>query len=243
MKRAALLLLAAALAPPCYAQVSASPDFFVANCQMVAGPGAPPVHALRVIGGTDAQGRSIFGAHETVVIGGGTAQGLAVGQRYFVRRSMDWDSRKAIGPVHSVDTAGGLHIAGVNDTSAIAVIDFACDGIMPSDFLVPYKEPAVVPPASGVGKPDFTMIGRVVTGPSDHDMAGAGEFVISDFGASRGAQVGTRFAVYRDMGIEGFPLQAIGEGVATAVEPDTSIVRLLATRDAVYTGDLLVLRR
>ncbi|HEX4348203.1 MAG TPA: hypothetical protein VHZ73_11570 [Vicinamibacterales bacterium] len=243
MKIAAVFMIVAAIASPCFAQTPALAEMSAANCQMVAGPGAPPLNALRVVGGDDAQGRSLFGAHEIVIIGGGSAQGLNVGDRFFVRRSMDWDARKVDGPVHSVNTTGGLHITAVNETTAMAVIDFMCDGIVPTDFLVPYQAPAVVTAAAATGDPDFTIMGHVVTGSSDHDVAGAGEVVITDLGASRGAQVGTRLAVFRDMGVNGSPLQAVGEAVVVATEPDTSIVRLIGTRDAVYTGDLLVPRK
>ena len=45
-----------------------------------------PVAALRVIGAQDTVPRSLFGQRDLLVVSGGSANGVQLGQQYFVRR-------------------------------------------------------------------------------------------------------------------------------------------------------------
>jgi hypothetical protein len=67
--------------------------------------------------------------------------------------------------------------------------------------------------------------------------------MVTDFGETRGAVPGMRFAIYRNVNVPGLPLAVVGEAIVVFTEPDTSVVRLTRTRDAVYGGDLLIPRR
>lgn len=241
-------VLAAALvsvAPAAWAADIPAPAIAEANCAPVAGAGSAPSGALRVSGGQSVEPRNVFGPSDTLIIDGGSARGVSVGQRYFVRRAQDWDTRKSAG-VHTVSTAGGLRIVAVNDATALAVVDFVCEAIMTSDFLVPYVEPPV--PADWAradvsGELDFSSTAHVLYGKDDRTTSGVGEFMLTDVGTSRGVIPGARFAVYRDMGRPGLPLQPIGEAIVVSSDANASIVRLTATRDAVRIGDLLVARK
>lgn len=213
-----------------------------ASCAPAAGSGAPPAGALRLVGGQKPEPRSIFGPGDLLVVGGGSAQGVQLGQQFFVRRARDWGMRKNIG-VHAVNTVGGIRIIAVNNGAAIASIDFACEALMVDDFLVPYVEPVLPPNVMRTdvsGELDFSSPGHILFGNDDHFTAGAGAFMVADIGVGHGAAPGARFAVYRDLRMPGVPLEPVGEAIVVFAGPDTSIVRFTLARDAVVTGDLLI---
>jgi hypothetical protein len=236
---------ALALATPLMAQELPAELRSMANCEPVAGLGHAPANALRVSGGQTVEGRTLLGDRDTLIIDGGSSKGLAVGQRFFTRRAQDWGIRKSFG-VHAVNTTGGIRITAVNGSTALAEVEFACDAIMPSDFLEPYVEPTLPEGAMRTdtnGTPDFSTVGRLLYAEYDKNAAGGRDFMVADIGSARGAVPGARFAVYRDMHVAGLPLQAIGEAIVVAAQPETSVVRFTSARAAVERGDLLVLRK
>jgi hypothetical protein len=234
---AGLVCSAPAFAQSAPAGASSAPDArtSLANCEPLAGPATAPSGALHVSGAQMVDARGLFGVRDTLIVAGGSSRGLAVGQRFFV-----------------------------NDTTAIAVVDFMCDAVMTGDFLEPYTEasmPETAMSTDASGDLDFSSLGHVLFADADRTTGGGGTFMITDMGGNRGAAVGTRFAIYRDMASDGsiygkmtkgavqagmlpsdLPLQAIGEAVVVAADADTSVVRLTLTRDAVRGGDLLVPR-
>ncbi len=213
-----------------------------ASCAPVPGGATAPVGVLRVVGGQTQDPRTIFGPHDLLVVGGGSAQGVQLGQRFFVRRAHDAGIQKSTG-VHAVNTVGGIRIVAMNSSTAIASVDFACEALMVDDFLVPYVEPVLPPNAAHTdtsGELDFSAPGHLLFASDDRVTDGVGGFMVADIGANKGAAPGARFAVYRDLGVAGVPLAAVGEAIVVSAGPDTSVVRLTLARDAVASGDLLV---
>jgi hypothetical protein len=213
-----------------------------ANCAPAPGSATTPAGALRVVGGQMQEPRTIFGPHDLLVVGGGAAQGVQLGQQFFVRRARDSGIQKSVG-VHAVNTVGGIRIVAVNNSTAIASVDFACEALAVDDFLVPYVEPILPPNAAHTdtsGDLNFAAPGHLLFGSDDRVTDGAGGFMVADIGANRGAAPGARFAVYRDLGVAGLPLTAVGEAIVVSAGPDTSVVRVTLARDAVASGDLLV---
>jgi hypothetical protein len=51
------------------------------------------------------------------------------------------------------------------------------------------------------------------------------------------------FACDREAGDQKVPAAAVGEAIVTAVHADASIVRVTLVHDAIFSGDLIVLRR
>src|SRR5205085_918302 len=148
-----------------------------------------------------------------LILDGGTKAGVRLNQQFFVRRT------SRLGPEMNgmpgvVRTLGWIKVVAVNDTTAIAVVDHACDGIIAGDYLETFNAPRV--PASAerndpAGEPNFTNLGRVLVGNEDRQVIGGGDFVLIDRGSNDGVTMGARFAVYRDVKMEGMPLAAIGE--------------------------------
>ena len=214
-----------------------------AGCTPRAATAPPPGDALRLIGVQDSVGRQLFGAGDLVIIGGGRTQGVELGQQFFVRRSGPGQSRR--GPL-PVTTAGWIRVVAVDDSTAIALVDFSCDGLMTGDHLEAYVAPALpadVDRTDTQGEPDFSAPGRVLFGDNERIAGATGDFMVTDVGATRGAAPGMRFAIYRNVNVPGLPLAVVGEAIVVFADPETSVVRLTRTRDAIYSGDLLIPRR
>jgi hypothetical protein len=54
---------------------------------------------------------------------------------------------------------------------------------------------------------------------------------------------GSRFAIYRDLGVAGMPLTTVGEAVMITVGRTMAVGRITRARDAARTGDYVALRR
>jgi len=214
-----------------------------AGCAPRAAAALPPVDALRLIGAQDSVARQLFGPGDLVIIGGGRARGVALGQQFFVRRPAQGTSRR--GP-RAVTTSGWIRVVAVDDTTAIALVDFACDGLLPGDHLEAYVPPALPLDANRTdtqGELDFSAPGRLLFGDNERTAGATGDFMVTDIGETRGAAPGMRFAIYRDVNAPGLPLAVVGEAIVVFTDAETSVVRLTRTRDAIYGGDLLIPRR
>lgn len=217
-----------------------------AECAPRAATGEP-WNGFRVIGGQDSAARSLFGDRDLLIIGGGTGDGLQLGQQYTIRRVATAASRRVVGSgPHVVNTVGRLRIVAANQTTAFAAVELACDGIVLGDYLEPYTE-LVLPPgadrADTTGELDFSAPGRILFGEDGHVAAGPGAFMIADVGSERGASVGARYAVFRDLHLPGLPIAPVGEAVVVFANTGTSVVRVTLARDAVQSGDLLIPRK
>jgi outer membrane protein OmpA-like peptidoglycan-associated protein len=207
-------------------------------------PVAAQSDAPRIVGGRDPAPKTLFGAGDLVVIDAGTASAKAVGQQYFVRRSM-----KAVkGPApRAQETLGWLTIVAATDRTAIALIDFACADVVIGDHLEPYAAP-VLPPGiertDARGELDFSLMSHVVLGDKGRSTGGVGDFMIADIGQKQGVAPGTRFGIFRDVYRSNqVPLVTIGEAIALSVSDDQSVIRLTESRDAIGPGDFLVQRK
>jgi hypothetical protein len=205
-----------------------------------------PPNPIQIVGAQGSVIRMQFGTRDLVVLNGGINRGLQLNQRFYVRRApLDWAHHGTEVIPRGASTTGWLRIIATNDSTAIGVVEFACDSLLPGDVLQPYADPKL--PANAdrtdtTGDPDFAAAGRVLFGDSERLTGATGDFVVSNVGSAAGTAAGSRLAIYRRLG-EGLPLMAIGEAVAIAVDQNFSVVRITRSRDAVASGDLLVPRR
>jgi hypothetical protein len=205
----------------------------------------PSGDALRILGGQDTVPKSVFGNRDLLVVNGGTGKGVQLGQQFFVRRV----GRYAV-PGHArartATTEGWIRIVAVNESTAIATVDRACGVITAGDFLEPFVVP-VAPADTGrderAGEPDFTSLARVVIANEDHTSAAPGDFVLIDHGAEHGLTAGARFAIYRDIGVDGMPLSSIGDGIVISTGGSMAVTRITRARDAVVSGDYVAIRK
>ena len=251
MQRARFMLVIAVLAfvaAPAIAQTDApalSPLQTAVACAAPMSVDESKAKALHVIGTQDTTARRLFGLRDLLVVDGGTNGGLQLGQEFFVRRTNRFGSpldRRWQG----VRTLGWIRIVAVNATTAIASVDHICDGMMEGDFLEPFAAPVIPAGAESdvsVGEPDFGALGRVLAASEDRNTAGAGDFIVIDRGTDQGVVPGARFAVYRDVGANGLPLSAVGEGVVITAGKTMALTRVTRSRDAVIAGDYVAQRK
>jgi hypothetical protein len=238
---AAIVLLSAAVAASAQTGSTLSSLEVLTAC-------APPLttdgpHPLRIVGSQDTTPRSLFGNRDLLVVGGGTGAGVQVGQQYFVRRD---EPLAPSGLDRGAKTLGWVSIVAVNETTAIAIVDQVCNGILVTDYLEPFAPPALPADAGRTdtpGQPDFAALARIVRGTEDRMTLGGGDFALIDWGAERGLMPGTRFAIYRDVGFRGLPMVSVGEGVVISTGHETALTRITRARDAVFGGDYVVIRR
>lgn len=200
---------------------------------------------LRIVGAQDSVPRLLFGNRDLLVISGGTDAGVLLGQRYFTRRPIvsggGMAERRPI-----PRTTGWIRIVAANETTAIATVEVACDGLMVGDYLEPFVEPVIPTGADRVdtsGELDFNDLGRIMFGNEARRTGAIGDFMLIDRGSDNGVEPGARFAVYRDLRVDGVPLTSIGEGVVISTAATRSLLRIVTARGAVETGDYVVPRK
>jgi hypothetical protein len=205
-----------------------------------------PMDASRIIGSQDTVPRTVFGAPELLVISGGTDRGLLLGQEYFVRRVLKSAGNYNDKVPHQVHTIGWLRVVAVNATTAIASVDHACGDILAGDYIEPFQMPQIpngdITAVDTTREPDFSSIGRVLYGSNERRSAGPGDYMLIDRGADQSVELGAPYAIYRDLGIAGTPLTAIGEATVVSIGPTMALVRINRSRDAVMSGDLAIPR-
>jgi hypothetical protein len=199
--------------------------------------------APRVIGDQSVEGKSLFGTGDLLLVNAGTGAGLAVGQRFFIRRPYVFSEKFRAEASHNIHTSGWLTIVSANDTAAIGHVDFACDGIQTGDFIEPFMAPIVPQAAAQPGALDFSDLGRVLYSDEERRAVGISSFMLIDRGTVKGVTVGQRFAIYRDFKQPGLPLTEVGEGIIVSASPDRSVLQVLASHGAVESGDYVVPRR
>jgi hypothetical protein len=248
MQRSALVLatlLVACAAGSAGAQgvnAALSPAAVAIACAPPPSLDAAPAEALRIVGSQDGVPRSLFGDRDLLVLSGGTSAGVQLGQQFFIRRTMTFASKISRG----AKTLGWVRVVAVNDSTAIGSVDHVCGAILTGDYLEPFvalDAPADAARDETPGQPDFTTLGHIVTGNEDRNMVGAGDFALIDWGQNQGLMPGSRFAIYRDVGVAGLPLASIGEGVVISATSVMALTRVTRSNDAVYAGDYIALRR
>jgi hypothetical protein len=204
---------------------------------------AVPQMALRVTGGLSGA-RMMFGPGESLIVNAGTRQGLRNGQVYYVRRrliDMFTPASVDFAPV-GIHTAGWVTIVDARDDSSVAQVTHACDGILNDDYLEPYIEP-VVPESLPGGGPDYAHPARIVMADETLQTAAPGMLMLINRGSDHGVRAGQGLTIFRAT-LDGVgPTVEIGRGTILSVRPQTSLMRIDDSRDAVYVGDLAALHR
>jgi hypothetical protein len=240
---AAMFVICAARAA--YAQTgdTLSPLEMAVACAPTPSYDNAPAHTLGIIGSQDTVARSLFGNRDLLVIGGGTSAGVQLGQQFFVRRTIHFGASQR---GHSTKTLGWVRVVALDESTAIATVDHVCGGMVVGDYLEPFVSPVLpanVARDETLGQPDFTTLGHIVAGDEDRTSVGAGDFVLIDWGTEQGLTPGARFAIYRDVGVRGLPLASVGEGVVISISNGMALTRITRSRDAVFSGDYVALRK
>jgi hypothetical protein len=202
-----------------------------------------PVAAVRIAGGEDRRKR-LFGTNDAVVLNAGTAQGLRVGQEYYVRRVVDDRftvvQADGVRPL-SIHTAGRVRVVDTATQASIAVITTACDGVLDGDYLEPFTPPALPLTASALGEADYANPGHLILGDDRRQIGGAGSMMVLNRGSDHGVRPGQRLTIFRETG--GGPVFRVGQAVVITTSPETALIRIDSSKDAVYVGDLVAIHR
>jgi len=204
---------------------------------------APPLGGMRVSGGY-VHGRIMFGPGEAVIVNAGAKQGVQKGQMYYVRRHVRDNFTPAsvdFTPV-SIHTAGWVTIVDSKDDLSVATVTHACDGILDGDYLEPFTDPVVPPPALG-GEPDYDHPARLVMADERLQTGSAGTLMLINRGTDHGVRAGQMLTIFRPTMNGAGPLLTVGQATILTARPQTSLVRIDASRDAVYIGDLAAIHR
>ena len=204
---------------------------------------AMPSSPLRIAAPQGGDSHELSYRDDIVVLNGGAPQGLAAGQRYFARRFQTPRSGEAVSAKDrgSVRTSGWLTVIAADEHSALARIDYACDGVAAGDYLEPFVEPVLPSSAPPASRTDFSKLGKVLSGVDRRESFGAGDFLSIDRGSSEGLTTGMRVAFYRDR-MNGTPLVEVATGVVLEVSADTAKVVLDRARVPVNSGDYFGVR-
>jgi hypothetical protein len=243
---AALLSALVLSAVPAYAQQPEAATLSGLNHDASCAPSSPsvkPARALTVAAGREV-GKGLFGNGDAVVIRGGAAQGVKVGDEYYVRRVVDDRFAEHQPGVYriSVHTAGAVQILEAQEDTAIATVTYACDGVMAGDFLERFQPPAI-PAAEVDATPDYAHPARLILGAEKRQSAAGGQFMVVDRGSDHGLRPGQQLTIFRRTLPEGGPVAMVGKATVFTVLPESSVVRIESSLDAVYVGDLVAIHR
>jgi hypothetical protein len=143
----------------------------------------------------------------------------------------------------SVHTAGWIRIVEVQSASAIATVTKVCDAIEEGDYLEPFVKPAIPATSTAAGEPDYANPGHLVLGDERRQMAAQGDLMVLDRGSDHGLHAGQRLTIFRTAPGGAGPVARIAEATAMIVSPETTIIRIDKTTDAVLVGDLVAIHR
>jgi hypothetical protein len=205
----------------------------------------PADTSVRIAGGRE-HGKTLFGPGDALTVKGGSSQGVKVGQEYFARRVVA-DRFMPLGSdgisPSSVHTAGWIRIVEVQSDSAIATVTKVCDAIQEGDYLEPFVKPAIPATSTVAGEPDYANPGHLVLGDERRQMAAQGDLMVLDRGSDHGLHGGQRLTIFRTAPGGAGPVVRIAEATAMIVSPETTIIRIDKTTDAVLVGDLVAIHR
>lgn len=247
-----VLLMCGALmaAAPLSAQRGPAPNMLHANPQALALACAPslvyetPSVPLRVTGGQDVVKRYSHGPGDLITINAGSENGIEVGQEFYTRRIQHAKnsavSRTSPGVVR---TSGWLRIWAVDPKMSLATVTHACETIDVDDYLEPFALPQVPAFSQELLTPEKDNYGHVMLGIDRRTTFAKGDFFVLDRGSAQGVTPGARFVVFRDKLQPDNFLFNLGEAVAVDVREDSATLLVTVSRDALFVGDYVAMRK
>ncbi len=254
MGRSTRVLLACGLAAavlPLSAQTGPAPQMLHTDPQTLALACAPtltyetPMTPLHVTGGQSTLKRVSHAPGDLVTINGGTANGIEIGQEYFVRRlQQDKGTATSRKSPAVVRTVGWVKIWAVDRPDmALATVTHACETIDVGDYLEPYKAPQMPAVSTELLKPEKDNYGKIMVGADRRRAFAKGDFFVLDRGSLQGVTPGARFVVFRDRNQYQNFLFDLGEAVAVDVKENSATLQITVSRDAFFVGDYVAMRK
>ncbi len=180
----------------------------------------------------------LYSQGDELVIEGGITNGVRVGRNFVVRRSYrpQWDARDAMGE----HTAGLVQIVAADFETAVAVVIYACDEMLPGDRLAAFR-PEERRPVQPRGTPDYKHAATILF-PDINQIGGAPRrMMVIDRGAAAGVCRGQRVTLFRRR--DDREPMIVGDAVVVAVRNLSATIRIEHVRDAIFEGDLAAIER
>jgi hypothetical protein len=186
----------------------------------------------------------IIGTGDVVFLNRGRDGGLEPGDEFAVIR----DTGPIDHPIedeelgHYVRRLGRVRVLLAWETSASAVIDFACEDVHVGDELVPWEEiPApllrALPTLEPYEMPGSDLANGVLVAIEDRlEAAATGHVINVDLGVGSGIRPGDILTLYREVG-PGLPRVNLAQAIVLTVEPDTATAKIIQSVRETYIGD------
>jgi hypothetical protein len=211
--------------------------------------------ALRIVGHQDAT-RDMLGSGDFIFLGGGTDQGVKVGDRLVVTTVVERKfhhpdakrGRTVLGDI--VQQQGVVRVTTAYSAQSVAVIERCLDGITQEGYAVPFAEPATIPNRL---RTDITSpvpmkdpISKLIYIPDSKVAAAAGDMVIMDRGASDGFKVGDILLSARTMVMDPADAKAktkdttnfyLGQMMVIRTEEHSATCRVLRSNEEILVDD------
>lgn len=206
--------------------------------------------SLLLIGSEQGSDKVAYSEREVVYLNKGSNSGLKAGEIYSLHHPAyplrHPASGKKLGT--KIETTGWLQVILVQESSAIAVVEEACQDIHPGDYLRPFEKvnvPLVVrrPVSNRLTPPSGKLNQYVVDLPGNAMMAGEGHYVMIDAGSESGVAPGNVFSIYRVVYPSvPTPRRVVGELTVLVVRDKTAVAKVTYSADAIMVGDQIELR-
>ena len=211
---------------------------------LVCGP-ARPEGAITRLGTVrslqEATGRGLYAARDQVLIDGGTSSGLATDATSSSGASTgSWAGRARRRPASI--RPGCCRLSMPTSGSRFGVVVYACDELMPGDYLSAFvPEPVRAP--DPVGRPAYKEAARILFGDDGQELGAPRRLMVIDQGSGRGIHAGERVTLFsRPYGPSSAP-SVIGEAVVVAVRNSSATIRIERATDAIQFGDFAAPQR
>jgi len=180
--------------------------------------------------------QGLYAAGDEIFVDPGMVNLLSVGQNYVVRRRYSTPLTDSRNPATMGEhTAGLLQIVDVDGASATAVVVYACDEMMRSDYLAPFHpEPVRTPDPAG--PPAFDKAAKLLFGAPGKMLGSTNRLLVISQGARDGVQTGQRMTIFRRSRFSPTPV-ILGDAVVVAVRRESATIRVERATDVIFLGD------
>jgi hypothetical protein len=186
-----------------------------------------------------AAANGLYSEGDELLIDGGTFTGLEVGRNFVVRRTyrVEWDPRTEIGE----HTAGLVQIVAADEHTATAVVIYACDEMMPGDWLAAFMPLPRTRPAPA-GRPDYRHALAVLFPDLGQLLGAPRRMLVIEGGSAAGVRVGQRLVIFRRRAADGARV-VVGDAIVVAVRRTSATIRVDRVTDAIFPGDMAAIER
>ena len=184
--------------------------------------------------GRSRKGNGLFAEGDELSIDGGMATGLEAGQNFVARRwyQTSSDATGAAGE----HTAGLLQIVSVDEHAAVALVVYACDEMVPGDWLAAFNpEPIRAPEPAGM--PAYDRAARILLTDAGQLIGAPRRLMVIDQGSDNGMRVGQRLTLFRPPRGGARGPAVIGDAVVVAIRMDSATIRVQHATDVIAMGD------